>query len=519
MRHHFDRSRLVTAMGLAALLGGAAIASAGVTWGGLKTAGNFVVYPAIPLDGRCGQAVAIGDLDGDGFDDLAVGCPTSPPPPPLSGNHAGRVEVFLSQLGTFQPADQFFGSSGSSTGHALAAGDFDGDGDDELAVGQIGATVSGAAEAGQVTILDWDDAAGQLVESGSFRQGLTFLGETPEAADRFGYSLAGGDFNDDGIDDLAIGVPFENDSAAVDAGIVHVLYGFAGGLSALGSQTWSLESTALFGWALPNANFGWSVAAGDFDGDGPDDLAVGVIGAPSAAYASAGGVAVLYGTGNAGLGVAGSQLWTKGSGGLPGVGKTGDGFGWSLAAGDFDADGRDDLAVGIPGDDPLGTTDAGGVCEIHGSPTGLTGSGSRIWTPGDPALGNPYAIVNAGGDRFGSRVVSGRFDGGQTADLAIASPYANYGTTADAGAVDMMLGSSTGLRAAGAVRFYASGLVSAPVANDLFGFGLAAGDVDRDGDDDLAIGIPQRGGDSPGSFMGIVQGLRGVPTNRSSATP
>ena len=91
--------------------------------------------------------------------------------------------------------------------------------------------------------------------------------------------------------------------------------------------------------ALVGAN---PLSTGDFDGDGRDDLAVGVPREDLPGKADAGGVQVLYGT-SAGLSAQRNRLWTQGSPGVPGSLEANDGFGWVTTTGDFDGDGYDDL--------------------------------------------------------------------------------------------------------------------------------------------------------------------------------
>ena len=105
------------------------------------------------------------------------------------------------------------------------------------------------------------------------------------------------DFNGDGFADLAIGVPFE-DQAATNDGAVNVIYGGIGGLSAAGNEVWSQGSEGITGTPEAGDQFGYSLAAADFNGDGFTDLAVGVPFEDQAAT-NDGAVNVIYG----GLGV------------------------------------------------------------------------------------------------------------------------------------------------------------------------------------------------------------------------
>jgi hypothetical protein len=137
-------------------------------------------------------------------------------------------------------------------------------------------------------------------------QGAGGIGDPAEASDEFGHSLATGDFNNDGRDDLAIGVPGEgvNIVDVPDAGAVQVIYGSASGLSATTKpdQFWYQDSRNVNDGAEPGDVFGTQLSTGDFNNDGRDDLAIGVPGedvVPSgggSAVANAGAVNVIYGS-------------------------------------------------------------------------------------------------------------------------------------------------------------------------------------------------------------------------------
>ena len=125
-------------------------------------------------------------------------------------------------------------------------------------------------------------------------------------------------------------VPYEhwNDP---DTGIVQVLYGTVGGLTATGDQLWRQDVAGVQGGEEPDDRFGYALAAGDFDGDKYVDLAIGVPYEAIGTEDQAGAVNVLYGS-SFGLSAAGDQLWYQGSGGLQGTAETGDRFGYALAA-------------------------------------------------------------------------------------------------------------------------------------------------------------------------------------------
>jgi hypothetical protein len=178
---------------------------------------------------------------------------------------------------------------------------------------------------------------GGLFSTGSqfWYQDPTYVRDGPEDYDWFGRALAAGDFDGNGYDDLAVGVPWEDmdttGGTVSDAGAVNVLYGSSMKLQAEGAQFWH-QDILTGSTAEPDDHFGYSLAAGDFNGDGYDDLAIGV---PFedilliSIISDAGEVNVIYGFGG-GLG-ASSQLWYQGLGVL-GVAEENDHFGYALTA-------------------------------------------------------------------------------------------------------------------------------------------------------------------------------------------
>ena len=210
------------------------------------------------------------------------------------------------------------------------------------------------------------------------------------------------DFDGDGKDDLAVGAPGEDVGAVVDAGAVNLLYGSGSGLTASGDQLWHQGVAGVMGGAEAGDLFGSSLACGDFDGDGFDDLAVGVPGEDIGAVVDGGAVNVFYGSAS-GLTASGDQLWHQNVPGVLGGAEAGDLFGSSLASGDYDGNGKDDLAVGAPGEDIGAIADAGAANVLYGSGSGLTASGDQLWHQDSAGImGGAEA-----GDLFGSSLASG----------------------------------------------------------------------------------------------------------------
>jgi hypothetical protein len=271
-------------------------------------------------------------------------------------------------------------------GYALAAGDLDGDGFADLAVGSPASGASGDDPAkplvvGQVTVL-YGSATG-LVPGSDEIWTQESLGAGGGTGDWFGSSLAIGDLDRDGHDDLAIGVRFDRVSGVV-AGAVDVMYGTAAGLSAQGNQLWHQDRAGVPGTAEADDFFGYSVAIGDLDADGDDDLAVGAPGeALGNGEAGAGVVDILLGSAS-GLTAAGATAWTQASPGVPGSPEATDiewdAFGATLAIADFGRSRAADLAIGVPLERVGGRQAAGMTDVLYGRSAGISGSGAQGWS-------------------------------------------------------------------------------------------------------------------------------------------
>ena len=411
-----------------------------------------------------------GDFNGDGFDDLAIGVPDE-------NDGAGGVEVIY----------------GSSSG--LKA-DFSGT----------------ATHADQF----WTQNSADVLDSS-------------ETDDGFGSSLASGDFAGDGIDDLAIGVPGENDGS----GAVSVIYGTGAGLAALGSpsnQFWRQSTTDVNDVSEPGDAFGDSLTSGDFNGDGKDDLAIGVPFEWVGSIEQAGAVNVLYGS-SSGLSATSpkpDQFWTQDSTDVNDVSEVADEFGRSLTSGDFDNDGKDDLAIGVP-DEGLSVDKsvAGGVEVIYGSSSGLSATSHRadqFWTQ-DSANIDDVAEHN---DDFGWSLTSGDFNDDGRDDLGIGFRWENVNSHSEAGAAQVIYGSSSGLSATAKLpdQFWtqdSANINDVAESEDQFGFSISAGDFNGDGKDDLAIGVWNEdvdiGGGEDVDEAGGVEVIYGSSSGLSATSP
>ena len=312
-----------------------------------------------------------------------------------------------------------------------------------------------------------------------FRTGRTIASSADY--DQFGRTLARGDFNDDGAEDLAIGVPYFDSGSVNNVGRVLILYSSGTELTANGTVD------LRFGGSQ-NAydNFGESLAVGDFNNDGIDDLAAGASGAETGGV-SGGAVTVFWGT-DAGLFRTTSDTYSQGTPNWDGAVESGDDFGAALAAGDFDDDGYDDLAIGVPYEDVGSTTSAGAANVAYGTSNGL-GSAS-ILDQNDVTSTSPEEY-----DYFGYSLAAGNFDGliilGSSGDdLVVGAPYEDWGSTTDAGVIHHFPGASGGLSSTGSSTVLQTNLSAANEDYDRFGWTFAVGNFDGNNYPDLAIGVP-----------------------------
>lgn len=387
--------------------------------------------------------------------------------------------------------------------------DFNGDGFADLAIGASGEKV-GSKRAGEVHVL-YGSATGPTARGDQvWSQRTRGVPGIAERRDRFGSALDSADFNGDRYADLAIGVPGETMAGVDRCGAVEILYGSPAGLRARGSRLWYLGSPRVPGEAGVIAQFGTALAAGDFDGDGFADLAIG---APES-RSGAGEVTILRGSAS-GLAATGAQSIVHPTTGSSSDHPMGEGwFGSALAAGDFNADGRADLAASAPRAPSGGAVDIllGGPAGLGPSRTTLTGDALGVTGTCPPGT-TPY-----GCERFMKLLATGDLNADGADDLVVESHQGAGG--ADMGA---SMGGTVGVLYAKGGTIDPSGVQIwrlDPTATggpdlpgqsgwfDWFGRSLAVGDLTGDGVDDVAVAAFPQGAAAwvyvlPGSTTGV----------------
>lgn len=235
-------------------------------------------------------------------------------------------------------------------------------------------------------------------------------------------------------------------------------------------------------------------ASGDFNGDGYIDCAFGNPEESATSTTESGVVYVTYGTSvgeDACDDVDNAETWDRETSHLLGSEAAYNWFGSSVAVGDLDGDGYDDLAVGAPGDDGPSANNVGSVTVIYGSPSGLLSTGNQLWTQDSPGVND----ISEQSDYFGESLAIGDFNCDGYGDLAVGVAEEGIGSDSDAGAVNVLFGSSSGLSASGDMLLSEDtpGVIGHSEAYDSFGGAVAAGqlgDPTTTGCDDLVVGGP-----------------------------
>ncbi|MFA6183734.1 MAG: FG-GAP-like repeat-containing protein [Parcubacteria group bacterium] len=398
-----------------------------------------------------GYSVASGDFDNSGTIDLAVGAYAYT-------SNTGRAYIFYndgSMPTTAATADVIIAGEATSNyfSYAMVSGDFNYDGRVDLAMGAY----NHSSAIGRTYIFYCDGS----IPTTAATADVIIMGE---AISYFGNALAKGDFNADGKDDLAVGA-----WAFGGAGRVYIFYNDGA------YPTSSTDANIIITGANSTTHFGVSLATGDFNYDGKDDLAVG------ASYSVTGKVYVFYNDGTYPSTVSGADEI------IGGESKT-DYFGQTLFSGDFNADGKDDLAVGAYG---YSTSTGRAYIFYNDGIYPTTASAADVIITGE-----------ANNNYFGYSFAEGDLNNDGRNDLIVGA----YGYNPIYGRTYIFYNDGSYPNVAASADIAITG-----ASNYRFGIALATGDFNADGTTDLAVGADNS------NYVFIFYNDGSIPTTAATA--
>ncbi|HEV2746307.1 MAG TPA: hypothetical protein VGW34_03290, partial [Allosphingosinicella sp.] len=404
-----------------------------------------------------------------------------------------------------------------------SAGDVNGDGIEDIIVGTQAADTGGYNSGAAYVLYGKTSPFAARIDLGALSSADGFVIRGDAVHDKAGFSVSSaGDLNNDGVDDLIVGAPQNSlGVGATGAGKAYVIFGTTGERATidLGGGD-AADEFIVIGGDETSDSLGFSVSdAGDFNGDGFDDIVIGARYADTT-FDDAGKAYVIFGHGGAFADIPDLGALPVGAGMVLQGEKQSDDAGYSVSsAGDVNGDGIDDLLVGaIRTDygDPVTEPFLGSAYVVFGKT-----SPSAAVTLADMTAADGFAIRGEPYDQIGSAVSSaGDINGDGFDDIIVGSHIADDGGTFNPSF-------SYGIGAAYVLFGKASGFGTVPPGGDTpeidlgdpiapaDGFAIvggdeqdsagisvsSAGDFNGDGFDDIilgAVGAEQAGGNSPG---------------------
>jgi FG-GAP repeat len=518
-------------------------------WAANQKVSALVLANAFRLDGgtagdNVGASLATGDINGDGKADIIIGASGTAygaatggsvyivlggPTGQMQDATAWAATQLLSAAKPINGTDGFRLDGPTATyriGNSVAAGDINADGYADIIIGDSQGGYNAKATSGSVYVV-LGGATGKMQDGTAWAATQALSAAKPingtdgfrldgaTTTDTAGTSVAAADVNRDGYADIIIGAPAAGYSAGA-AGSTYVVYGGATGKMEDGTA-WA--ATQLISAAKPidgtnglridgqtaGDNSGYSVAAGDANGNGYPDILIGAYKGGYNAKATSGSVYLADGqsctyaaTNGLGTVVTAPAVCSPNTfaGGAVLDLTAGDSAGWSVATGDVNGDGYPDLIIGAS----AAGGGAGAVYVVFGTASGMPDPLPLSTLNGS----NGFKLTGLAGDNAGQMVAAGDIDGDGKADIIIGAYNAGYNAKAGSGSVYVVYGGGGGkmkdgvtawstcpcaLTSGGSVINATNGFrLDGATSPDGLGMSVATGDVNKDGKADIIIG-------------------------------
>lgn len=429
---------------------------------------------------KMGRALAVGDLNGDEYDDIIMGAPFD-----VADSSIARVYVLFGKddlplkidLTSTAPDLEIIAEQKSDgLGTAILLADVNADGTNDLLIGAPFSDVGAKENAGRVYVIFGKPSLPDIIDLNQTPADISILGEN--LGDNLGHSLATGDVVGNNLQDIIVGAQGATTSNGDATGKVYVFLLLEGARGDVEAST--LASIQVLG-KNNNDRIGYAVSSGDLNNDSIDDLIIGSFKRDvSASRVDAGETYIIFGFSTSqsvviDLNMQGPDVVISG-------GKKRDHFGIALSTGDVNDDDIDDLIVGARQGENGILTNAGHALIFFGK----SNWPQKIDLQTDPA--DLKIIGEEISANLGTALQSADLSGDGIDDIIVGAPFGGTAERFGSGKSYLIMGGANLVGEIDLLSQPADITVFGADSLDMAGVALGVGDINNDGMNDLIIG-------------------------------